>query len=377
MKTAFCLLIALVLTIVARTASAADEVIDQKKLRELHGRVKNGAQLTPEEQAYYDRGKAQRQRRGRASEPATAAPAVKSSSSTGLVPLSDMGASDRYKEQDGGLYGGGSNSPPEAHLKAAMELAAKIRPLDRDGKPSADGKIVLLTHGMSNTTMESQRFIELANADARKNPAVLLIDGAQGGIDSRKWVEDKHTRRDTSPWDTLDKRVKAAGATAEQVQVLWMKHAVARPAPFGEFPKHALQLKNDTAEILRLLKQRFPNLKLAYLSSRSYGGYAGTELNPEPFAYESAFAVRWLIQDQIKGDAQLSFGDGKAPLVLWGPYLWADGEKGRKAGDFAYKREDFREDGTHPTDSGRQKIAEQLVKFFTTDQTAVGWFAKQ
>jgi hypothetical protein len=56
--------------------------------------------------------------------------------------------------------------------------------------------------------------------------------------------------------------------------------------------------------------------------------------------------------------------------------LWADGEKGRKAGDLAYKREDYREDGTHPTDSGRQKVAEQLLRFFTSDPTAVPWFVK-
>ena len=157
---------------------------------------------------------------------------------------------------------------------------------------------------------------------------------------------------------------------------MWLKHAIARPAQIGDFPKHVTQLKDDTAEILRMLKRRFPNLKLAYLSSRSYAGYAGTELNPEPFAYEGAFAVRGLIQDQINGIESLSYATGKAPLLLWGPYLWADGEKGRKAGDLVYKREDYRDDGTHPSDSGRQKIAEQLVKFFTTDPTATGWFLK-
>ena len=56
---------------------------------------------------------------------------------------------------------------------------------------------------------------------------------------------------------------------------------------------------NDMGQIVRMLKGRFPNLQLAYVSSRSYAGYATTELNPEPYAYESAFAVRWLIQDQI------------------------------------------------------------------------------
>jgi hypothetical protein len=40
-----------------------------------------------------------------------------------------------------------------------------------------------------------------------------------------------------------------------------------------------------------------------YLDSRIYGGYATTALNPEPYTYEGAFLVRWLIQDQLKGNA--------------------------------------------------------------------------
>jgi hypothetical protein len=371
------LIILFALAAAIHAAGSGDDAIDARRLRELHTRVKNGETLTPQDQTYYDRGKAERVSKGktRKKEPGTA-PASEAKPAATLSPLCDMAAEDRYKGEDGGLYGGGRNAPPELHLKAATEMAATIQPLDANGKPSPGGKIVLLTHGMSNTTNESERFIELANADPRKSPSVLLIDGAQGGIDSRKWVADTHTRRDSSPWETLEKRVKAAGASPQQVQVIWMKHAVARPAQYGDFPKHAMQLKEDTVEILHMLKERFPNLKIAYLSSRSYGGYASTDLNPEPFAYESAFAVRWLIQDQIKGETRLDYHAGQSPLVLWGPYLWADGAKGRKADDLIYRREDFRDDGTHPSDSGRQKVAEQLVKFFTSDPTASGWFVK-
>lgn len=374
---ACCLFAVLALTVVVHAAAISDAAVDTKKVRELHTRIKNGETLNPEDQAYYDRGKAERATKGKNKKKGPeSAPASEAKPLTNLTPLSDMSAEGRYKGEDGGLYGGGRNTPAESHLKAAMEMAAGIQPLDAIGKPSPDGKIVLLTHGMSNTTNESERFIELANADPRKSPSVLLIDGAQGGMDARKWVADTHTRRDTSPWETLDKRINAAGATPQQVQVVWMKHALARAAQYGEFPKHAMKLKDDTIEILHLLKERFPNLKVAYLSSRSYGGYANTNLNPEPIAYESAFAVRWLIQDQIKGEARLDVHAGKTPLVLWGPYLWADGENGRKSDDLIYKREDYREDGTHPTDSGRQKIAEQLVKFFTSDPTAQRWFVK-
>jgi lysophospholipase L1-like esterase len=65
----------------------------------------------------------------------------------------------------------------------------------------------------------------------------------------------------------------------------------------------------------------------------------------------------------------------KSPLVLWGPYLWADGETARKADGLEYKREDVTDrDGTHPSNSGREKVAQALLKFFKSDPTAKSWF---
>lgn len=358
---------------------SAEDPIDMGKLRRLHQKAQKGEKLTPEEQAYYERGKAARRRSADSGKKKTEdAHAGTPKTSTGLVPLSDLKSDQQYHGEDGGLYGGGSNVPPPAHLEAALKSAAKIRALDSSGKPAANGKIVLLTHGMSNTTQESQQFLQLANADPRKNPAVLLIDGAQGGVDSRQWVSGKADRNGAKPWERLDERLKAAGATAQQVQVVWMKHAIARVGQFGEFPKHAIQLKEDLAEISRTLKSHYPNLQLIFLSSRTYAGYASTPLNPEPYAYESAFAVRWVILDQIKGTKSLSYNDGTAPVLLWGPYLWADGEKGRMSDDLIYKREDFRDvDGTHPSDSGRQKVAAKLLQFFHSDPAAKSWFNKE
>jgi hypothetical protein len=292
-----------------------------------------------------------------------------------------MTADQTYHGEEGGLYGDGHNTPPEAHRKAALERAAQIQPLDAEGRPSAEGKIVLLIHGMSNTTIEAKQFIQAANADSRKNPAVLLVDGAQSGMDTMKWTSRQPERPGRDPWEVLDRRVDAAGATPQQVQVVWMKHAIImktteRVEQFGQFPKYSRQLQNDLAEIARLLKARYPNLKLAYVSDRTYGGYGETALNPEPCSYESGFGVRWLIQDQITGVESLSYAAEKAPLLLWGPYLWADGEKGRKSDGLVYRREDYRDDGTHVSELGRQKVAEQLLTFFSTDPTARGWFVK-
>src|SRR5688572_22919820 len=65
------------------------------------------------------------------------------------IPLTEMGPRDRYKGEDGGLYGGGKNEPPEAHRKAAAKETAKITPLDGAGKPASDGKVVLVSISMS------------------------------------------------------------------------------------------------------------------------------------------------------------------------------------------------------------------------------------
>ncbi len=128
------------------------------------------------------------------------------------------------------------------------------------------------------------------------------------------------------------------------------------------------------------MKEKFPNVQLAYLSSRIYGGYAVTALNPEPYAYESGFSVRWLIQEQIGGAPELNYepakGAVKAPLLLWGPYLWADGASPRKSDGLRWVREDFEADGTHPSVSGRAKVAELLLRFFKTDMTARVWFTR-
>lgn len=85
-------------------------------------------------------------------------------------------------------------------------------------------------------------------------------------------------------------------------------------------------MRDEIAQIPRLL-QRFPNLQLAYLSSRIQGGYATTNLNPEPYAYESGFAVKRVIETQLGGSLPhpSSGGTAVAPWISWGPYLWADG----------------------------------------------------
>lgn len=293
-------------------------------------------------------------------------------STVGFNPLTEMTADDRYKNEDGGLYGGGRNEPPETLTAAARTATARIRPLDEEGRPSTQGTIGLVSISMSNATQEFSRFKQLADADELKSPRVTVVDCAQGGQTMARWADPQ-----AACWSEAERRLQQARVSPKQVQVVWLK--LANAGPRGDLQEHGRQLERDTRRVLANLVQRFPNLQIAYLGSRIYGGYADGQLNPEPYAYEGAFVTRWLILGQPQAGGQSNATtppSASQPLLLWGPYLWGDGVTPRSSDGLVWERTDFVEDGTHPSQSGRQKVAEQLLKFFQSDEHAKTWYLK-
>lgn len=293
-----------------------------------------------------------------------------------LKPLTELGG-DEYRGFPGGLYPGGKNERPAAHEAAGLALARQVRPLAADGTPDPRGKIILLSVGMSNTSQASQGFEKLFRADPDRNPAVAFVNGAQGGMTAARIRDPEDGGAGQKYWQEVDRRLKAAGLGRAQVQAAWIKQADAGPSQ--GFPGYARQLRSELADVVRVLRDRFPNLRLVYLSSRTYGGYARTPLNPEPYAYESAFAVRWLIEDQIKGSPDLNYdparGKARAPWLGWGPYLWANGTA-KRADGFFYDERDFAADGTHLSPSGQEKVGRLLLEFLKADSTARPWFLR-
>ena len=293
-----------------------------------------------------------------------------------LKPLPEL-ASEKYQTYEGGLYPGGKNERPKDHDAAGLALAKAIRPLGADGKPAAGGKVVMLAVGMSNTTQAFSTFKRIADADKEKHPDLVLVDGAQGGMTAARIKDPDDKGSGTKYWEVVDQRLKAAGATRDQVQIAWIKQADAGPSQ--GFPKYAQTLRDELRQIVRAMHLRFPNLKMVYLSSRTYGGYAKTGLNPEPYAFESGFSVKWLIEEQLKGDKELNFDPKKgavnAPWLSWGPYLWANGTA-KNADGLAYEEADFANDGTHPSPTGQKKVAEHMLKFFKAEPTARPWFVR-
>jgi hypothetical protein len=304
------------------------------------------------------------------------------------ISLTEMG-SRTYRGFRGGLYPTG-NALTGAHLTAGVTRAARIRPLDANGQPSANGRIVLLSIGMSNTTQEfcsgpvtncaAWSFAGQAAADPAVNHTTLgIVDGAQGGQTADDW--DALT--DSSYNVVRDQRLSARSLSERQVQVVWLKVVHRQPSialPNAAADAHILSRR--MADVVRTLKVRYPNLQQVFASSRTYGGYAVTDLNPEPYAYESGFAVKWLIEAQIDQMAtgassagaygDLSYDRG-APWLAWGAYLWADGSLTRPDG-LAWFRNDFESDGTHPAQSGERKVGQLLLTFFKTSPATSCWF---
>ncbi|MFJ6199920.1 hypothetical protein [Micromonospora sp. NPDC092111] len=306
-----------------------------------------------------------------------------------VAPINDLGTGS-YLGFQGGLYPAGRNTMPDTHRTAGVTRALRVRPLDTTGAPSANGRYVLLSIGMSNTTQEfcsgdasgtcaPFSLIGQAAADPQVNhDKLVIVDGAAGGQTAGTWDAPADANYDR----VRDTRLAPLGLTERQVQVAWVKVANANPSvSLPASNADAYQLVTQQGNILRALKKRYPNLQQVFFSSRIYGGYATTGLNPEPYAYETGFGVKWVIQAQI---TQMS-GGGTDPRAgnldynnttawaAWGPYLWANGLQPRSDG-LVWERSDLGSDGTHPSNSGRQKVGNLLLRFFKTSPHTACWF---
>jgi hypothetical protein len=186
------------------------------------------------------------------------------------------------------------------------------------------------------------------------------------------------------PWLTALNRLQFSQSSAAQVQIACVKAAHQGPtsciASDGGTPGDAGLLAADFAAIARNLKVIFPNIKLAYYVSRSYGGYA-TSGNREPFAYEQGFGVKWAIAAQLSGsgvygDVSWQGPSAVAPWMSWGPYIWARGTTPNGLG-MTWEIEDFVDDHIHPSASGVDKASDAFLDFFLTDSTTRPWFGWQ
>jgi hypothetical protein len=338
------------------------------------------------------------------------------------IPLMDMTAKQNYLSFPGGLYENSSDTVPPSHDADGKSIAATIQPLDANGNPSASGRIVFASIGMSNAADEFGQFIGQAAASSSVNHTTLvLVNGAHGGITACYWVVPTGpppcSVNTENQFDRVQEDVLTPlGVTEAQVQIVWLKEANGGPGVQGcgssggqpcqalcdptvsgcsntVTGTEALRYESQMGEILRAAKTRWPNLKLAFLSTRVYAGYAVVDINPEPYAYEYGYSAQWFIEAQINQiqtgtvdptAGNLNYNDGMAPWIAWSAYIWANGDVPRSDGlIWCYGQSDapcsgevdFQDDGTHPNSEGQAKVASMLMNFFLNSPYTTGWFA--
>jgi hypothetical protein len=327
------------------------------------------------------------------------------------TPLVDFQPGQLYLGQfPGNLYENGSNSAPSDYDALGQSIAAQVVPLNAAGNQDfRAGKIVALSVGMSNTADEwcgqstactsrgmNSSFMDQAARDPAVNHTTLtLLNGAYSGQDATTWAcaievcgggtQNQYDRiRDTV--------LIPNGLTEAQVQVVWLKQADRRNTYFLPNPRaDAYMLEAEMGQILRALHTRWPHVKLVFLSSRIYAGYAGTatvqgrDQGPiEPFAYETGFALKWLVQAKIdqwrRGVIDPVAGDlSGIPFLAWdeNTYLWGSGRQNPSGSHaLSWASQDYEHDMIHPDTAGIAKVGSRLLQFFKSSAYTRSWFLR-
>lgn len=261
----------------------------------------------------------------------------------GLVPLTDLGPGMTYKGYDGGLYGQGSNQPPTALLNAALGAAAAVQPLNRSGARSPHGRIGVIAIGQSTTRQWFPYFQRLA----RQLPSrFVLVNAGQDGKVTQSWAYS------SGPWVQASRMVASSGLTRFQVQVAIVDLLRIYPWKDGGLQAQIKAYRADLTRIVAKAKASYPNLRLVYVLPFHYAGYTDGRVTREPYGYQEGFGVRQLIEKQGR----------VSPVLLWGPYVWAD------MANPAYYY-----DGIHFTTPGRSQMASLMWSFWKQDPVAQKW----
>lgn len=299
---------------------------------------------------------------------------------SGNVPITEIGTGF-FMGYQGGLYPGGSNNIPPAHLLAGRNMGNTIKPLNAEGAVDMDnGKIVFVAFGASTAGNTFNTFKATVNSTPDiYNPCLKFVNLCMGGKGLETMIPPQHDWYWAQIADTL---MEDFEVTAEQVQIGWIKTA-SKDDSIPEFPMQADSIYDKYIPSIQRIKENFPNIRILYISSHAYGGYAGelsdnADLAGEPAAYYGGFAVKWVIEDQIEGSPELDYTgvDAVSPWLAWGPYFWADGLTPRAADGLIWECEDYEPDGGgfHLSESGKTKESEMLIDFLYNHPSSKKWF---
>ena len=300
--------------------------------------------------------------------------------STGLIPIQDLGTDYYLGTYQGGMYPGASNVPPTLHLKKALGIVKKLKPLDTLGNINyVTGRIALAGFGASTVGGPFNHMIQISKDYNDLNPCLKMVNAANGS----DGVEAMYIGNDVY-WDYIrDYKLAEKDLKPIQVQVAWLMHSSRIDSNAEDAGAYIDSLEMRFVTALQSMLYYYPNLKLVFVSGFPYGGYADTlkvlyHVIAEPASYHHNFAVKQLITSQITGDPELKYTEpGKmAPILAWGPPLWADGNNPNEYNGLSRNCEtEFTPDGGgyHMTALGKDKVGDILLDFFRSDTLSKGW----
>ena len=222
-----------------------------------------------------------------------------------------------------------------------------------------------------------------AAADPAVNhTSLFIVNGAHGGKSAAYWDSPDRPRlrphRHRLAHAEWPERTAGAGRLGESRQ----------SGPTISLPNansDAYRLVDQMGDIARALKVRYPNLQQVFFSSRIYAGYATHDAQPRAVRIRVGpgreMADRGADQSDewrrrsIRGPATSITQAGVAPWLAWGPYLWADGLNPRSDG-LIWQQQDFQSDGTHPSQSGEEKVGAMLLDFMSSSPFTEPWFLR-
>lgn len=236
----------------------------------------------------------------------------------------------------GGLYGSGSNTPPQFHIDAGLAAAAQV--------PGSGA--VLMSLGMSITRAAFDSW----EIHARGSRDAVMVNGACGGCGVSKWDDLAD-----EGWTHALSRLTQAGKTAADVDAVWM--SVTRDQTVAATAA-------DLETILLRIREAYPNVRQVFVSNRTYGGWR-TPKTAEPMAWQDGVAVKQFVLNHL-GET--------APWVGWAGDLWAFGDTPRNDG-LTWPRSDFSNDGLHYSVQGTIKVGYVAWQQFAANPFT-GWYQR-
>ena len=300
---------------------------------------------------------------------------------TGLKALIDL-QTGYYLGYQGGLYPGGKNQMPYAHLSAGMNISRSIMPLDTNGMIDLeDGKMGFICLGASTAGNAFNHFKTVSEMDTTLNPCMKIANCAVGAKGLEIMID---TIANDWYWDDdIMGDVEGAGLNRRQVEVAWIM-VTSRVDTVLIWPYQPQSVADKYEALMAIMLAKFPNLKEVFISGFYYGGYADPDkefydMIYEPSSYWNNWSVKFVVQRQIEADPDLkyTYPGRKSAWISWGPPVWADGMRANYKDGLRWNcLEDFNPDGGgyHLTNTGKDKIGELIYQFFKSSSVAADWY---